>query len=259
MTLLSSSRPPREWPRYRSQEPGDADPQGPASRDQAGRAEPALACAAVVTSSAVPGRSDMPISLRLQVAGSALGTNGGRDARRSQQIEARSPVSGKSVGGVPGATDGLVGDRAVVSERRDPSRCLCSGAGAAARPDGWGSGDPGCLVRARVIENRGPVVTANRTTSAAWIASLTGAALGRPPSVPASAAASASSPAASTTLSPPAVKCRATALPMFPASMIAVVIGCPPFVAGPGKWLAWSLPPGAACLCLVGSGYPGWR
>ena len=101
-----------------------------------------------------------------------------------------------------------------------------------------------CLVRARVIENRRPVVAANRTTSAAWIASLTGAALARPPSVPASAAASASSPAASTTCSPPAVKCRATALPMFPAPMIAVVIGCLLFVAGPGKWLAWSLRPG---------------
>ena len=85
-------------------------------------------------------------------------------------------------------------------------------------------------------------------------ATLTGAARARPPSVPASAAASASSPAASTTRSPPAVKCRATALPMFPASMIAVVIGCPPFVAGPGKWLAWSLPPGG---CLPTPAIPG--
>jgi hypothetical protein len=28
----------------------------------------------------------------------------------------------------------------------------------AERPNGWESGDPGCLVRARVIDNRGPVV-----------------------------------------------------------------------------------------------------
>src|ERR1700722_2929793 len=33
-----------------------------------------------------------------------------------------------------------------------------SGTGAAARPNGWTSGNPGCLVRARVVEDRGPVV-----------------------------------------------------------------------------------------------------
>src|ERR1700731_5373111 len=39
------------------------------------------------------------------------------------------------------------------------SPCVCSWPGRrSARPHGWASGNPGCLVRARVVEDRGPVV-----------------------------------------------------------------------------------------------------